>query len=85
MWMNRNGNGLGLGQISSDFESSGFGFGVWFSPQIFGFGYPKVSRFAVVFQFHPQTTIEAPKKFSPLMGPINVSKDEYVKPSQFAS
>jgi hypothetical protein len=43
------------------FGSGGFGFGVWFLPTVFGFGYPKLIGFGAGFQFRPRITIGGPK------------------------
>jgi hypothetical protein len=41
----KDGNGAVLGRISAGFGSSGFGFGLDFSPTVFGFGAPKLIGF----------------------------------------
>jgi hypothetical protein len=47
------GSGLILGRISTDFGSSGFGFGDNFAPTVLGFGALKPIRFGFGFSFSP--------------------------------
>ena len=49
----KDGNGLGLGRISTGFGFYGFEFGDGFLPTVFGFGAPKPIGFGFGFGFPP--------------------------------